>query len=116
MQNAILQFARTIGASGSYALPGGLVLKWGSQVVNFTGTGSFVQQAITFAGGVFPSACFAAFAIANTNVNFNPTIAGDNFVCTVPAKSVSGMTARVDTNSGGSPTGAVTVYYFAIGN
>ena len=116
VQNAILQFAKTIGTNGSYALPGGLILKWGVQGVTFPGTTSFVQQAIPFAGGNFPNNCFAAFAIANTNVNFNPSVAGDNFVCTVPVKSVSGMTARVDTNSGGSPTGAVIVYYFAIGN
>lgn len=87
----------TNGASGSCVLMGGMILKWG--VIGITGS----SQSVTFSVP-FPHNLYGVTVSALTSTPSN------NGLVSVENLSVNGFTAyRVN-------SGALTVYYFAIGN
>lgn len=92
------QLVRSLGVTGSYTLPGELIIKWGYTT---TSAGSVT---ITFAVP-FPTAPFSAVASAQNAANV---------VAVVNSFSVSTMTLYTHTGNTGSAAVA-NVYWIAIG-
>lgn len=63
----------------------------------------------------FASVCLAPVASCNTNADFNPITANNNFVAVPYAWDVNGVSIRVDADRGGSPIGNVPVTAIAVG-
>lgn len=97
------QLARTIGASGSYELPGGLILKWGKSASSATGS---VTVALDFQNAVFNFSVTPDIAVGASAVFLNV----DSSTTT---KSGATVFAR---NQANNAYIAVNFFWFAIGN
>lgn len=104
---------QSLGTSGHVQLPGGLIAQWDTVAVTVTST-DHVVQAITFPEA-FTTVCYGVVTTCQENGAFNPAVAGANWVAIAYGFSTTGANIRVDTESGGTPTGTVHVFYLAIG-
>jgi hypothetical protein len=106
------EFDGTIAAEGSYSLPGGLVLKWGTYADDIFGFPTAeTQQTITFPAA-FPTACFVVLVTVR-----NPTLDGlADTQLSLASKSAADFTVSTQWPGG---TGNQVVHGFnwlAIGN
>jgi len=91
----LLNLVRSIGAEGSYTLPGGLIIKWG------TCTSSTTPTTKTFPVA-FPTACFSVVITPQRS-------SGTTYADGVTSVTASGFNAY-------NGSGSITAYYLAIGN
>lgn len=91
----LLNLLRSLAAEGSYTLPGGLIVKWG------TCNSSTTPQAKTFPTA-FPTACFAVLLT-------NQLAAGTTYSDGASSVSTTGFSAY-------NGSALRTCYYLAIGN
>lgn len=91
------QLARTLGTSGSFTLPGGLIVKWGA-VPSLVASGTSV---VTFPGGSFPTAVVSVMVTPASS-----TISSGS----ATSATSSGFTL-LNNNSGST----VSFYWLAIG-
>lgn len=97
--------ARTLGSQGRYTLPGGLVVAWGSFVLNTSGSHlTAVTFPTAFQNNCWAVVCSGAGAITDPGeaLNYAAVVSG--------TVSKNGFTAIYPNNDAG------TGYYFAVGN
>lgn len=92
------QLARSLGASGYYTMPGGLIFQWGQTGAITNGAGKTVTFPL-----VFPTAAYVGFVIGNTS--------GGGAEANHSVQSVS-TTTLTFTNSSATTQ---TFFWFAIG-
>lgn len=87
----LLNLARSLGTTGSYTLPGGLIIKWGSGTSSGTAVGNC---AVTFATA-FPTTCYAVFAISGNSAGYIVSGSGSPTASSAPNLTLRNSSSQV---------------------
>lgn len=105
---------QALGASGHVQLPGGLIVQWGTVAIAVAAVDHLIQT-MTFPVA-FPTGAYGGVTTCQENTSFIPANAGANWVAIMYGFTTLGASIRIDTESGGTPTGTVHVFYIVLGH